>query len=328
MFYYQEGFAMNFSFLGLDIAKDSFQAALQLGEKYLSKNFQNKEKGFRELESWLKKNNVLSVHACMEATGKYGIKLATFFYEAGHRISVVNPAQVKGFAQSQLARIKTDKADAILIAQFCKAIEPGLWKPTSPEVSELQGWIQRLDSLQAMKQQESNRIKEAVTSVANMILKNILSLDNQILEVQKIIKKQIKNNPDLKKNHDLLKSIPGVSDKTIANILAYIKPLNFDSAKKLTAFIGLNPREFSSGSSVRGRARISKTGNARLRKSLYMPAVVAMHHNPIIKNFCARLEAKGKPKMLIVIASMRKLLHIIYGVMKSGKNFDPRYIHA
>lgn len=122
----------------------------------------------------------------------------------------------------------------------------------------------------------------------------------------------------------LLDSIPGVGEKTIGVILAFLNVEDFDSAKQVAAFVGLNPKPRQSVSSVRGVGRISKTGNANLRKAFYMPALTALRFNPIIKDFAKRLLGTGKSKMVVVIASMRKLLHIIYGVLKNQIPFNEK----
>ncbi len=136
-------------------------------------------------------------------------------------------------------------------------------------------------------------------------------------------KKSIDQNPDLRDQKRLLETIPGVGEATIAHLLSFMgTPARFKNAKQLAAFVGLNPKQHESGSSVRGRSRLSKTGDASLRKALYMPAISAKTHNPIIKAFCERLQKAGKPPMVIIGAAMRKLLHLMYGFLKSGKPFD------
>jgi transposase len=135
------------------------------------------------------------------------------------------------------------------------------------------------------------------------------------------------SHPHLKAQRDLLTSIPGIAETTATVILAEIRDLDtFDSADQLAAFAGLTPHEFSSGSSVHGKPRLSKIGNSRLRKALYMPAVVACRHNPFIRAFCDRLLAKGKSKMSMVGAAMHKLLRQAFGVLKSQKPFDPNFL--
>lgn len=133
----------------------------------------------------------------------------------------------------------------------------------------------------------------------------------------------IDEHEDLKSKQELLRTIPGVGDKTIGIMLAHVEPERFESARKLAAFIGLNPKQRLSGTSVKGRSRLSKTGNPELRKAFYMPALVAMKHNPLIVPFAKRLLAKNKAKKAVIGAAIRKLVHIVYGVLKNRKKFHP-----
>ena len=181
--------------------------------------------------------------------------------------------------------------------------------------------MRRLDSLIANKTQENNRLDGASDVVAVNINTHIEFLDRQIKEVEELISTHIKEYKDLNDKSKLLDSIPGIGEKTIGVILAFLSVESFDSAKQVGAFIGLNPKPRQSGSSVRGVGRISKTGDADLRKAFYMPAIVSLKFNPIIKDFSERSDA-GKPKMIVIIAAMRKLLHIIYGVLKNKTPFN------
>ena len=148
-------------------------------------------------------------------------------------------------------------------------------------------------------------------------------LSEEINSTRKEISNRINGDPELRAKKELLLTIPGIGEATIAQILAFISNIeDFKSAKQLAAFVGLNPKQRQSGTSVRGITRLSKIGDARLRKTFYMPAVVAKRYNPIIKSFCDRLKGAGKPTMLIIGAAMRKLVHIIYGVLKFRKPFD------
>lgn len=313
---------MNNIILGIDISKLTFDVALLNDDKVKTKKFTNTSKGFSELKQWLKNNEIDSVHACMEATGGYESKLAQYLYDNNFKVSVINPARIKGFSMSKLSRVKTDKADSELIAQFCQAIQPDLWKPTPLNIQELQQWVRRLDSLIANKNQENNRLDGASEVVAINISTHIEFLDKQIQEVEELISNNIKGHQDLNDKSKLLNSIPGIGEKTIAIILAFLTVENFDSAKQVVAFVGLNPKPKQSGSSVLGAGRISKTGDADLRKAFYMPAIVSLRFNPIIKGFAERLSSVGKAKMIVVIAAMRKLLHIIYGVLKNKTPFN------
>lgn len=313
---------MNNIILGIDISKLTFDVALLNDDKVKTKKFTNTSKGFSELKQWLKNNEIDSVHTCMEATGGYESKLAQYLYDNNFKVSVINPARIKGFSMSKLSRVKTDKADSELIAQFRQAIQPDLWKPTPLNIQELQQWVRRLDSLIANKNQENNRLNGASEVVAINISTQIEFLDKQIQEVEELISNNIKGHQDLNDKSKLLNSIPGIGEKTIAIILAFLTVENFDSAKQVVAFVGLNPKPKQSGSSVLGAGRISKTGDADLRKAFYMPAIISLRFNPIIKGFAERLSSVGKAKMIVVIAAMRKLLHIIYGVLKNKTPFN------
>ena len=204
--------------LGVDISKLTFDVALLNDNKVKTKKFSNTFKGFSELKQWLKNKGIDTVHACMEATGGYEAKLAQYLYDNNFKVSVVNPARIKGFSMSKLARVKTDKADSELIARFCQAIQPDLWQPTPKHIQELQQWVRRLDSLIANKNQENNRLDEASDVIAINIRTHIEFLDKQIKEVEELISNHIKEHKDLNDKSKLLDSIPGIGEKTIGVI--------------------------------------------------------------------------------------------------------------
>jgi transposase len=319
---------MTLPILGIDISKTKFDAVLFHEGKYRHRVFSNKEQGFAKLREWLLQLGFASVHACLEATGTYGDPLARFLHQAGHHVSIVNPARIKAFAMSELSRTKTDKTDAYLIARFCFSQQPKLWTPPPLELTELQALVRRLENLQDMHQQESNRLSSEILSkqVLQSVTTHLEYLDQEIQKTKKLIKNHIDQHPTLKNQRDLLTSIPGIADATAAKLLAELQNFkSYSSARQVAAYAGLTPQHHLSGSSVHRKARLSKTGNTRLRKSLYMPAIVAKQHNPIIKTFCERLKERGKNNMTIIGAAMRKLLHIVYGVLKSGKPFNPNY---
>jgi transposase len=320
---------MNLFPVGIDISKAKFDVALLRDEgKLRHKVFPNTEAGFQQLSAWLSKHNALSIHACMEATGTYGEALALYLYQAGHRVSVVNPSIIKAFAKTGMSRTKTDKQDASLIARYCFQHRPPEWAPPPPEISELQSMLRRLESLLDMRQQEVNRLEAGInaSSVKKSVTDHIAYLDDQIAHTQSLIKDHIDQNPTLKQQRDLLSSIPGIGELTAAKLLAGIIDIKqYGSARQVAAFAGLVPRHHRSGTSVRGKPRMCKVGAGRLRKALYFPAIVATRHNPMIKAMSQRLRERGKSPMQIIGAAMRKLIHIAYGVLKSGKPFDPHY---
>lgn len=314
-------------YLGIDVAKAKFDVALLHNNQFRSCTFTNNSAGFEALCKWLGDIDKALIHACIEATGAYHQSLASYLVEQRFNVSVVNPLRIKGFAQSALKRNKTDRTDAKLIAQFCQAIKPDFWNPLSPSVKLLQALVRRLDDLQQLYFQEQNRLEMAHEAIKPSIEKVLQLLASEMAQLQQQVQEHMQQHNELIVKSQLLKTIPGLGDKTIAKILAFCGEVNhFDNAKQLATFAGLNPVHRQSGSSVKGKPRLSKTGSAEIRFALYMPALVAMRHNSVIKAFCARLSERGKPKMLIVGAVMRKLLHIIYGVLKSGKPFDAQLV--
>ena len=317
---------MSVRVLGIDIAKQKFDVALLLDGKTKHKTCKNTAEGFEILMIWLEKQGIQKVHACLEATGNYGEDLAVYLHEAGHTVSIVNPARIKGFAQSELIRTKTDKIDAGVIARFCLAMKPDVWIPPSPEIRSLRALVRRVDSLIDMRSQEKNRISTAHESVVFLIKEHIAYLDQEIEKISKQIADLIGRNPQLKQRKELLDSIPGLGKATIPHILAELNDLDkFTHVREMVAFIGLAPKETLSGSSIKGKPRLCKIGHARLRKALYMPALVSIQCNPVMIAFYNRLKEKGKNGKVIVCAIMRKLIHVIFGVLKSGKKYDPNY---
>jgi transposase len=312
--------------LGIDISKQRFEVALLVKDKIKNKSFQNTTEGFETLALWLKKQNGQQINACLEATGNYGEDLATFLHEAGHTVSMVNPARIKGFAQSELIRTKTDKIDAGIIARFALAMKPDPWVPPPPEIRSLRALVRRADSLIDMLTQEKNRLGTAHESVDPSVKEHIAYLNQEIEKVRGQIAELIDRDPDLKQKKKLLLSIPGIGKVTVAAILAELYNLDrFNHVRQLVAFIGLAPKEKISGSSIKGKPRLCKIGHGRLRKTLYMPALVSIQCNPVIIQFYNRLKEKGKNGKVIVCAVMRRLVHIIFGILKSGKMFDPNY---
>ncbi len=312
--------------LGIDVAKSKFDATLLVGQKTAHRVFEMDARGFEGLTNWLAGRGIERVHACMEATGEYGAGLALYLHEAGHTVSVVNPARIAAYAKSTLARNKTDKADSAIIAHFCRSQRPVHWNPPTPQVRELQALVRRVEMLQEMAQQEQNRKQNNSNSpsVLASIEATLVFLEQEIARMRALIGEHLQRTDELKTKQQQLCSIPGIGEWTAARVLAEIDQIYASvSARQLAAYAGLTPRHRSSGSSVHRRPSLSKTGNSRLRKALYMPAVVAMRHNPVLREFAERLRERGKQPMVIVGAVMRKLLHIIYGVLKSRSSFDP-----
>jgi transposase len=313
-------------FLGIDIGKFECHAALLDEKRVGRKSFANNAKGFAQLDAWLqnrKANNNLRV--CMESTGGWSEGLALHLAQAGHRVSVVNPSRIKAFAQSEMLRTKTDAVDAALIARFCRALDPELWTPPALEVRQLQALLRRLDTLEEMRLQEENRLGAPLVtdSVRRSVEEMIETLDRQIRAIESEIDDLFSDHPGLKRDRGLLTSIPGIGEKTAARILGELPDVSlFQNSKAVAAFAGLSPAHRQSGVDRRP-SHLSKKGNSRLRRALYFPAIVGIQHNGPIRNMAERLSARGKPKMVIIGAAMRKLITIAYAVLRSGTPFNP-----
>jgi transposase len=289
--------------------------------------FTNDHKGFRSLRNYLSKRVATGCQVCLEATGVYGEAVAAELHAHGYRVSVVNPLRIKRYAESQLRRNKTDMLDAQIIADFCRTQEAALWTPPSAAWQELRALVRRLDDLIAIQVQESQRLQTAHSpNVQADLQQHIAYLDAQIERLLKQIKDHIDQDPDLKRQQGLLNSIPGISDRTSSRLLAEIRDITaFETVEQLVAYAGLNPRLRQSGQ-YRGQVKISKIGNAALRAALYLPARSAKRHNPLVQGLVKRMAAQGHCANAITVAVMRKLLHYVYGVLKSGQPFDPAYL--
>ena len=316
------------SILGIDVSKSTLDVVLIVERGSFHRKISNTSQGHQLLEKWLKDHQAGKVHACLEATGQYGETVAEYLYECGHQVSVVNPARIKRYGESKLHRNKTDKADAALIAEFCQKEKPALWQPLSPEIKHLRALVRRLEDQKVNLQQEINRMKSGEKDrwVVSDLQSHIDYLRERIAATEKEIEDFIDQTPSLKSQHKLLTSIPGIGDLTAFTLLAEIGDVStYDGAPQLAAYAGLNPQAHRSGSSVHKKTRISKQGRSELRRCLYMPAVVALSYNPVIQDLSLRMAKRGSLKMEIIVAAMRKLLHIAYGVLKNQIPFDPNY---
>ncbi len=316
--------------LGIDVSKLKLDVALLANGKVKNKVVENRLLGYQALGQWLDKQGVspAGLKVCMESTGPYSEPAALALIDMGMLVSIVNPARVKGFAQSQLVRNKNDRVDAALLARFGALMQPEPWQAPPKEYRELRAWVDRLASLKDIHQQESNRLEAHQLAKQAALIDNVQAhldwLQEQIKQLETDIDDHIDRHPDLAKDTELMSSIPGLGRVTAAKVLAYAGDIRrFSSAKALAAFAGLTPRQRQSGTSVMGRTALSRSGHKTLRTALYMPGLVARRHNRPLAEFADRLAGAGMAKKAVVGAVMRKLIHLIYGVINSGKPFDP-----
>ncbi len=321
-------------FLGIDVSKDKLDCAWlrdPTTSKVKTKSLTNNRAGFRKLVDWVlaqTKEEPSAVHITLEATGVYHEAAATFLFDSGFQVSVVNPARPKKFAEALAEVHKTDKKDSVLLAKFGCMTSPELWQPEPLEIRELKGLIARLEALEKDLQREENRLEKAdVSQTSDIVMESLetmlRTLKSEKKRLEKEIDDHIDNHPDLKKNRELMESIPGVGPVISRLMLAVIGSRSFNCARQLAAYLGLSPKLRESGT-LKGRTVLSKAGPARVRAKLYMAAVVSIRSNPDIKAQYLRLLTNGKTKMQAIGAAMRKLVQICFGVVKSQSEYRPQ----
>lgn len=313
-------------YLGIDISKDNLDC-FRLAEMSEARQFSNNKRGIKKLVVWLKDNTDL--HVVMEATGVYWQASAFALHKQGIKVSVVNPAQVKYFAQSSLRRGKTDAMDAELLAQYAMKMQPVHWEPTPMQFEELKLLVRERDDIVAQLGQLHNQLhahqhrQHCPNTLIKLLEQRIKLLKKQCNLLEQTINDHCEET--IGKAYECLKSIPGVGPVTASVLLAETTGLeSFEHPKQLTAFAGISPAPNQSGS-FKGQSSISKIGNSRIRKAFYMAALHARRHS-IFKNLYERLLKKGKKPKVALIAVARKLLIIAFTLIRSKKLFDPNYL--
>lgn len=314
--------------IGIDVSKNGLDV-LWLRDlenlKVKTKTIPNTQKGFAELLAWLAKNAnepAGQFQIFMEATSVYHEPLAYYLHDQGAQVFVLNPAHVRDYARSIGSRGKTDKQDSFVLARYGATQQPRRWLPETAEVRHLKALLSRLDALEEDIRRETNRREKAEFSASNVevitSIDTILgALNKEAERLESDIDRHIDQNPGLKNDRALLKSIQGIGTVLSRDLLALIHGKSFSSARQCAAYSGLVPVHWESGSSVRGRPRMSKTGQPKLRAKLYMAAMSATKYNPDVKALYDRLVAKGKARKSALGAAMRKLLQIAFGVLKT-----------
>jgi transposase len=310
--------------VGIDIGKQAFEAARLVESKWQCEVFSNDEDGFKQLKRWLGRS---THHACLEATGRYGDRLASYLHQSGHRVSIVNPLRIKCYAQSRLAKNKTDKADAKLIAEFAEREPVREWEPLPEEVEQLREYTRRREHLIKLQQMERNRLQAGFRTQAlqGSIQRLLKAIEAELDEVERLAAELTRRHDSLKEQYKLLRSIPGIGPVCAFALLAEIGDISrFDSAKQLVAYFGLSPRQRTSGTSVNTPARITKYGNPQIRRVLYMAALSAKQHNPRVKGFCKGLNPKLH-KNQVLVAAAHKLLRFVFAVLTYKEPFNPNF---
>ena len=269
------------------------------------------------------------LHFCLEATGVYSHSLAVRLLDDDVEVSIVNPAQIAAFGRAQLQRTKTDAVDARVILAFARSQHPQPWTPEPAPLRELYQLVAEADALRSTCGQWSNRAythalaPDRPTAVRHTDRAVLRALNRQLARIEEAITVLCSHNPQLHQQITLLCTIPGIGRQSAVRLLAYgRRALTTHSPKQLTAHAGLAPRHRISGTSVRGKSRLAKQGNAQLRRTLYMPALVAIRHNPPLKAVYQRLREEGKPAKLAIAACMRRMLLMARAILRNQQPFD------
>jgi len=328
------------SIIGIDVSKLKLDCVILLdaaGRKARRKAVPNDPAGFAILVAFACKQAACvpgELHAVLEATSVYHEACATFLADQGLTVSVVNPARVRDFAKSLAVQSKTDAADARVLAHFGRLTQPAPWTAPPREYRELKALLARLAAIEAQIRREQNRQEKMQASpgpqaVTDSLTASLAFLDAERQRLTREIDDHIDRHPRLKDDKILLESIPAVGNKTARMALALLYDgKRFTHAREAAAYLGLNPVEYRSGTSVARKPRLSKRGDGKLRAQLYMAAVVAIRHNPDVRSLYLRLLAKGKSKMSALGAAMRKLVHIMFGVLKHQTPYRSQVVLA
>ncbi|KAA8734676.1 IS110 family transposase [Acinetobacter qingfengensis] len=321
-------------YLGVDISKNKFDCCIFIDNKRKAKIFDNNRSGFIKLIEWFSKFkiDVLDLIVVMEATSIYHENLAYYLYSENIKVCVANPARVRKFAQGIAVLTKTDEVDAQVLVKYGELAKYTLWKPDSENLRLLKQLMLRRDAYSNELNREKNRLDQAKCNntslkIIEIICDDIVNLEKRIEFIDSSIDTVISDDMILKKNLQLLETIPAIGKRT-ALVMIILFSKNFISAGQAASFCGLIPVQRQSGSSVRGPSRISRNGSSKVRAKLYMAAVVAIRFNPHIKNVYDCLLSRGKAKMSALCAAMRKLVHIAFGVLKHQQPYRLNFVNS
>lgn len=314
---------------GIDVSAAQLVAAVHAeGEPYLQRNFPNRAHGHQALILWLQKTGS-RVRVCLEATGLYSLDLALALHAAsGIEVAVLNPKTVNRFAAT-LCRSKTDPADAQVLAEYARRMPFQLWHPPSGTVLQLRAITRHLASLTQQHTRESNRLHATSAStqssrwVQQDLKRSLRHLEHRAQKLRAAALALIQQDANLRARFALLLSAPGIGEISALNLLGELALLAPGlTVRQWVAHSGLDPAHHDSGSSVHKPSRISRAGNRYLRRALYMPALVAVRHDPHLRAFYQSLLARHKAKLQALIAVARKLLHAIFGMFRSQLTYD------
>jgi transposase len=319
---------MNTPSLGIDIAKATFVAALRLdAQRHIKSTFPNHGGGFPQLRRWLKSHGCGgALRVGLESTSTYADKLAHWLHAQGHSVFLLNPQHASYYARSQGQRNKTDPADAVTLANLI-AERAGLtpWAPPPPEQLHLRAFTRARQQLVDHRQQLRNQLETAHPAVQPHLKAILASITEQIKALEKDLRNHLRKHCTLHAQVQRLTTVDGVGLITAAITVAELPPITAASdPRALAAWVGLTPCRHQSGN-IERPSHLSNKGNVYLRRALFMPALVAKRHNPILHAFAQKLAAKGKRPGSILGAIAHKLLRILVALLRDQTDFNPNW---
>jgi transposase len=260
----------------------------------------------------------------LEACGKLETPLVAEMWAQGLPVAVVNPRQVRDFARARGILAKTDAIDAHALASFGQMVKPDVRPPVSKETMEMQALLSRRRQVMGMKVAEENRLHSAMAMVRSRIERHIEALNEELVELDNDLDQMVRDSPVWQERESLLRSVPGVGQVVASTLLARLPELGQLNRKQIASLVGVAPFNRDSGT-LRGK-RTVWGGRSEVRRVLYMAALSARQHNPVIKAFYRRLVEAGKPRKLALVACMRKLLTTLNAMMKDGRHWAPEMV--
>lgn len=308
------------NYIGIDIAKHTFDLNCLPEQKI--QQFENDRKGIRKAVKLITKLRPKLI--VMEATGGYEALLAAELHAAKLPVAVVNPRRIRDFARANGQLAKTDKLDATVIALFAARMQP----PTQEQIDHnsrlMRALVARRHQLIRMRTAENNRREHVLDMVIAKSLNRILrTIELEIEQVEQLIREQLAGMPELKAKAQILDSAPGIGETTASMLVTEVPELGRLNRRQIAMLIGVAPINRDSGT-FRGK-RMTGAGRRDVRSRLYMPTLVAIRHNPVIRRFYEHLLAKGKTKMTAIIACMRKLITIINTMVAKNEAWNPKF---
>jgi transposase len=317
--------------IGNDFSKDKFNVSVLHAGKRMDHEFANSLSGTVQLIEWLKQTGAKRFEMAFEPTGRYHESVCEYLWGQGFRLFQINPEVMSKYAASLDTRTKSDSQDAYALAKFVQERSEDLdeWGPKTDGQKEMRDVQLRMRSLVKRTTALQNQLQCGLTSrlIKADIEDELCRLEEKKKQMLEYATTLINHDPQMRKDCELLDSIIGIGWQSAVFLICLVDFRKFDTSRKLACFLGLTIKKRESGSSVKGKERISKKGRTELRSGLFCPVWASVIHNPILRTHYERLVGSGKPKRVAEVACLRKLVAIAWSIIKNQRPFDVDYMN-